>query len=79
MPLVVYIDATSVFVVVTASFVKIPADNGMLSHVQYLREALDSRVLSALGWIDTRDMWPMAPPRDQLAKKCYTLAWEGPA
>ena len=55
-PLVLYIDAMSVFAAVTASFVKILADNGMLTHVQYLRELLDSRVLTALGWTDTRDM-----------------------
>ena len=35
---------------------EIPADNGMLSHVQYLKELLESRVISALGWIDSRDM-----------------------
>ena len=36
-PMIIYIDAMSVFAAVTASFIKIPADNGMLSHVQYLR------------------------------------------
>jgi len=55
-PMIIYIDAMSVFAAVTASFIKIPADNGMLSHVQYLRELLDSRVLTAICWTDTRDM-----------------------
>ena len=55
-PMLVYIDAMSVFVAVAASFIKIPADNGMLSHVQYLRELLDSRVLTAICWTDTRDL-----------------------
>ena len=36
-PLVLYTDAMSMFAAVTASFVKIPADNGMLAHVQYFR------------------------------------------
>ena len=63
-PLVVYIDAMSVFAVVTASFIKIRADNGMLSHVQYMRELLDSRVVVAIGWTDTRGQ--MEPPKDQL-------------
>ena len=27
-----------------------------LSHVQYLRELMDNRVLDALAWQDTRDM-----------------------
>ena len=52
----VYIDAMSVFVAVTASLIKLPADNGMLSHAQYLRELLDCRVVTAIGLTDTRDM-----------------------
>ena len=69
MPLVVYIDAMSVFAVVTASFIKIPVDNGMLSHVQYLRELLDSRVISAVGWTDTRDMVATAPQKRSCRSK----------
>ena len=55
-PMVIYIGAMSVFAAATASFIKIPIDNGMLSHVQYLRELLDSRGLTAICWTDTRDM-----------------------
>ena len=55
-PMVAIIDAMSVFVACTASYIKIPADNAMLSHVQYVRELLGCRVISALGWSDTRDM-----------------------
>ena len=55
-PLVIYIDAMSVLAAVTASFIKTPADNGMLSHFQYMRELLDCRVVTALGRTDTRDM-----------------------
>ena len=55
-PLAICIDAVSVSAAVTASFIKIPADNGMLSHVQCMRELLDCRVVTALGWTDTRDM-----------------------
>ena len=40
----------------TATFVKIPAEKSLLSHVQYLRELLDTKLLDALIWIDTRDM-----------------------
>ena len=46
----------SVFAAVTASFIKLPADNGMLSHAQYLPVLLDSRVLTAICWTDTLDM-----------------------
>ena len=54
--LVVYIDAVSVFAAVTASFIKIPVDTGNLSHVQYMRELLDCRVITPIGRTDTRDM-----------------------
>ena len=43
-PMVLYIDAMSVYAAVSASFIKIPADNGMLSYIQYLRELLDNRI-----------------------------------
>ena len=51
-----YVDAMSVYAAVTATFIKIPAEKSLLSHVQYLRELLDTKVLEALIWIDTRDM-----------------------
>ena len=54
--LALYVDAMSVFAAVTATFLKIPAERSLLSHVQYLRELLDTKVLEALVWIDTRDM-----------------------
>ena len=55
-PLVLYLDALSVYAAVTATFIKIPAEKSLLSHIQFLRELLDNGVLSALIWIDTRDM-----------------------
>ena len=55
-PLSLNIDAKSVFAAVTATFLKQPAERSLLSHVQYLRELLDTKVLSALFWIGTRDM-----------------------
>ena len=36
--------------------IKHPAEKGLLSHVQFVRELLDTKVLDALLWIDTRDM-----------------------
>ena len=54
--MVAIIDAMRVYAACAASFIKIPADNAMLSHVQYVRELLDSRVISALVWAGTRDM-----------------------
>ena len=55
-PMVLYLDALSVYAAVTATFIKTPADNGVLCHLQYLRELLDHNVLHALAWTDTRDM-----------------------
>ena len=50
------LDAFSVYAAVTATHVKAPAEKALLSHVQYLRELLDRRILKYLVWFDTRDM-----------------------
>ena len=50
------IDAMSVYAAVTATYIKHPAEKGLLSHVQFTRELLDTGVLKDLLWIDTRDM-----------------------
>ena len=55
-PMVLYIDALSVYAAVTAVFIKTPADQSVLCHLHYLRELLDHNVLRALVWSDTRDM-----------------------
>ena len=51
-----YVDAMTVYAAVTATFVKIPAEKSLLSHIQYIRELLDTKVLEAMVWLDTRDM-----------------------
>ena len=53
----VAIDAMSVYAAVTATNLKIPAEKSLWSHVQYVRELLETGVLEYLLWIDTRDMW----------------------
>ena len=55
-PAVLYIDALSVHMSVCATYIKPPAEKGLLAHVQYLREAMERCILHALAWIDTRDM-----------------------
>ena len=55
-PTVLYVDALSVYAAVTATFIKTPTEKSLLSHIQYLRELLDRKVLRAMSWIDTRDM-----------------------
>jgi len=54
--MVLQIDALSVFAAVTATQLKAPAEKGLICHVQWLREMLDTRVIDCLMWIDTRDM-----------------------
>ena len=51
-----YVDAMSVYAAVTATFIKTPAEKSLLLHIQYIRELLDTKVLEALVWLDTRDM-----------------------
>ena len=46
----------SVFAAVTATYIKHPAEKSLLSHVQFLRELLDSHVIELIFWVDTRDM-----------------------
>ena len=55
-PIALYLDAKSVFVAVSAAFIKQPAEKSLLCHVQYIRELLDKLVLLYLFWLDTRDM-----------------------
>ena len=45
-PMVLYVDAMSVFAAITATYIKHPAEKGLLSHVQFVRELLDSGVLT---------------------------------
>ena len=55
-PLILLVDAMSVFAAVTATFVKIPAEKSLLCHIQFIRELLDQGTLKAMIWADTRDM-----------------------
>jgi hypothetical protein len=55
-PMTLEIDAMSVFAAITATYIKHPAEKGLLSHVQFIRELLDCGIVSSLIWIDTRDM-----------------------
>jgi hypothetical protein len=55
--MVAAVDAMSVFAAVTAGQLKIPTEKSLWSHIQYLRELLNTGVLRYLLWIDTRDMW----------------------
>ena len=51
-----YVEAMSVYAAATATFIKIPAEKSLLSHIQYIKELLGTKDLEALVWLDTRDM-----------------------
>ena len=53
---IVCVDAMSVYSAITAAYVKAPAERSMISHVQWLRELLDHKVIGHIAWLDTRDM-----------------------
>ena len=55
-PMILFIDAMSVFAAVTASFIKNQAEEGQLCHLHFLLEQLDHAILEAIAWSDTRDM-----------------------
>ena len=38
------------------SRLKLQVEHGLLPQVQHLHESMDSRVITAIGWVDTRDM-----------------------
>ena len=47
-----YVGAMSVYAAATATFIKIPAEKSLLSHIQYIRELLDTRDVEALVWLE---------------------------
>lgn len=55
-PTYIFVDAMFVFSAITAQVVKAPAERSLISHVQWLRELLDHRVIHSIAWVDTRDM-----------------------
>ena len=72
-----YVDAQSVFVAITSTYIKIPADNGVLSHIQYARELLDTRVLQWLFWVDTRDMCADGLTKGSISREAIHDIMEG--
>ena len=78
-PAALYLDALSVTAAITATFVKVPADNGVLAHCLYLRELLDHNVLHALIWQDTRDMIADGLTKGAVERDALHAAMEGVA
>ncbi len=46
----------SVYAAISAKFVKVPAEKSLYALIKYIREMLDERVITALAWLDARDM-----------------------
>ena len=53
---VLEVDALSLVAALSAARVKAPSEKSLLSHLLWLRELLDKKILRGLNWIDTRDM-----------------------
>ncbi len=76
-PVALYIDAKSVYAATTATFVKTPAEKSLLTHVQYLREMLDTGVIRFLFWVDTRDMLADGLTKGAVARELLHEAMNG--
>ena len=76
-PMCLYIDAYSVYAAITATFIKMPADNGQLVHLHFIRELLDNGVLKALAWIDTRDMIADGMTKGAVEREALQTTMEG--
>ena len=55
-PLIVAIDAYSIFSAIVMDHPKIPAEKSLLVQLQWMTEQLLTKKLKALVWLDTRDM-----------------------
>ena len=76
-PLVVIVDAESVYSAVTAQQVKPPAERSLLIHLQWIRELLDRKVLHTLAWCDTRDMVSDALTKGSVDRTCVHAVMDG--
>ena len=54
--LILVLDAMSVVAAVAAPTIKTPAENGLLLHLKWVRQQLDTDQLYAMCWVDTRSM-----------------------
>ena len=54
--LTVVIDAMSILAALEPERIKAPTEQSLLSHLLWLREIVDRRIMDTLNWRDTRDM-----------------------
>ena len=72
-----YVDATSVYAAVTATFAKTPAEKSLLCHVKFIRELLDRGLFQSMRWIDARDMIADGLTKGSVERVLLHLAMEG--
>ena len=65
------------FAAITATFIKMPADNRQLVHLHFIRELLDNGVLAAIAWLDTRDMIADGMTKGAVERDALQSAMEG--
>ena len=53
---ILYVDAKSVYNTVVSAMMKIPGEASLVAHLLWLREMFNLGVISAISWVDTRDM-----------------------
>ena len=76
-PIGLYVDAKSVYAAISATFVKTPAEKSLLTHVQFLREALERGMISVLLWVDTRDMISDGLTKGTVGRELLQLCMDG--
>ena len=69
-PVTLHVDAKSVYAAVTATYIKVPAEKSLLTHLQYVREQLDHGILRKLFWMDTRDMIADGLTKGTVSRDC---------
>ena len=76
-PLVLNTDAMSVYAAASATFIKTPADQSLLWHVQYLGEMLDNGVVSAIVWLGARDITSDARTKGAVSRDALIAIMDG--
>jgi hypothetical protein len=69
-------DNKGMFSGVTATEVKTPSEPHLLYIMKALRDRLDARSISALWWMDTRDMVCDAMTKGTLSREPLLLLWK---
>ena len=75
--LILVLDAMSVVAAIAAPTIKTPAESGLLVHLKWMREQLDSNQLWCICWADTRSMAADGLTKGTLDRKALHDILEG--